>query len=119
MPKKTYKTILWLPIGAKEYWSTLMRGEVQFPYTVYKDDIIVAAYAKFKDGTQVMGGVKKSDSPDFNIKFFTVLDADGKAYPNGPIDCSDHEDFQGSRFIFILNEDESIEYHLSIKEKEV
>jgi hypothetical protein len=115
MPKKNYKTTLWLSIGAKEYWSSLMRGEVQFP-TMYRDDIIVAAYAKFKDGTQVMGGVKKSDSPDFNIKFFTVLDADGKAYPNGPIDCSDHEDFLGSGFKFILNDDESIEYHLSIKE---
>jgi hypothetical protein len=117
MKKKTYKATLLLPAGGKEYWSTIMHGEAQFPYTLYEDDIIVASYTQFKDGTQVIGGVRKSNSEDFNIKFFNVLDANGKVYPNWPIDCSDHEDFRGSGFVFILNDDESIEYNLTIQEK--
>ncbi len=118
MEKKTNEAILWLPTGAKEYWSTIMSGEAKFPYTLYEGDIIVAAYARFDDGTQVIGGVRKSNSDDFNIKFFHVLDASGSVYPDLPIDCSDHEDFRGSGFVFILNEDESVEYHLAIKEQE-
>jgi hypothetical protein len=118
MKKKTYKTTMLLPAGGQAYWSTIMYGEAKFPYKIYEGDIIVAAYARFKDGTQVIGGVKKSNSEDFNIKFFNVLDANGKVYSGWPIDCSDHEDFHGSGFIFILNDNEDIEYHLSIKEKE-
>jgi hypothetical protein len=108
---------MWLPTGAKEYWSSIMAGEAKFQDTYYEGDIIVAAYALFEDGTQVIGGVKKSNVEDFNIKFFTVLDSTGKAYSGWPIDCNDHEDFRHSGNIFILNDDESIEYHLSIKEK--
>jgi hypothetical protein len=118
MKKKTLKTTMWLPTGAKEYWSTIMSDEAKFPYELYEGDIIVAAYAAFKDGTQVIGGVKKAKEEGYNIKFFTVLDASGKAYSGWPIDCSDHEDFCQSGCIFILNDDESVEYHLSIQERQ-
>lgn len=118
MKKKIFKATMLLPVGGKDYWSTIMYGEAKFPYTLYEGDIIVAAYSQFKDGTQVIGGVRKSNSEDYNIKFFNVLDADGKVYSGWPIDCNDDEDFHGSGFIFILNEDENTEYHLSIKEKE-
>jgi hypothetical protein len=118
MKKKTIKATLLLPAGGKDYWSTIMYGEATFSYTLYEGDIIVAAYAQFKDGTQVIGGVRKANEEGYNIKFFNVLDASGKVYSGWPIDCSDHEDFRGSGFIFILNDDENIEYHLSIEEKE-
>lgn len=118
MRKKTYKATMLLPAGAKEYWSSIMYGEAKFPYEIYEGEIIVAAYAKFRDGTQVIGGVKKSDSEDYNIKFFNVLNPAGKVYPSWPIDCSDHEDFRHHGSIFILNDDESVEYELTIKEKE-
>jgi hypothetical protein len=119
MKKKTHKATLLLPTGGKEYWSTIMCGEAKFPYTLNEGDIIVAAYTQFKDGTQVIGGVRKSNSEDFNIKFFNVLDPDGKVYPDWPIDCSDHEDFRGSGYVFMLGGDESIEYQLVINEKMV
>lgn len=118
MENKTNEAILWLPTGGKDYWSTIMSGEAKFPHAHYESDIIVAAYARFDDGTQVIGGVRKSNSDDFNIKFFHVMDAAGIVYPNWPIDCSDHEDFRGSGFVFNLNNDESVEYHLAIKERE-
>jgi hypothetical protein len=118
MEKKTNEAILWLPTGAKEYWSTIMSGEAKFPYSLYEGDIIVAAYARFDDGTQVIGGVRKSNSDDFNIKFFHVMDALGNVYPDLPIDCSDHENFRSSGFGFILNEEGSVEYHLAMKEQE-
>ena len=118
MKKKTHKTTMQLPAGGMEYWSTIMYGEAKFPYTLYEGDIIVAAYARFKDGTQVIGGVRKAKEEDYNIKFFNVLDASGKVYSGWPIDCNDHEDFRGSGFNFFLNDDENIEYQLSIEEKE-
>ena len=116
--EKTHKATMMLPKGGKNYWTTIMYGEAKFDYTILEGEIIVAAYAKFEDGVQVIGGVKKSQGvSDPNYKFFIVLDADGKVYPNWPIDVSDHEDFQGSGFIFILNNDEDVEYHLDVKEK--
>jgi hypothetical protein len=116
-PKKTYKTTMYLPTNGHQDWSNIMYAETQFPYKIYPDEIIVAAYAKFRDGTQVIGGVKKAHDEDYNIKFFKVLDKKGMAYPDWPIDCSDHEDFHCKGFIFNLNDDETIEYHLSIVEK--
>lgn len=117
MQKTNYETTMWLPSGGKQYWSTIMSGEAKLPSELYQGDIIVAAYACFDDGTQVIGGVKKWDSDTYNIKFFTVLDASGKTYSGYPLDCSDHEDFLQTKYIFNLNGDESIEYHLSIAEK--
>jgi hypothetical protein len=117
MQKTTYKATMWLPSDGKQYWSTIMYGEAELPSDLNQGDIIVAAYACFDDGTQVIGGVKKGDSEAYNIKFFTVLDASGKAYPGYPLDCSDHEDFLHTRYIFNLNDDESIEYQLTIAEK--
>jgi hypothetical protein len=115
--KKTYKATMYLPVNGHQDWSNIMYGETKFPYKIYTDEMIVAAYAKFRDGTQVIGGVKKATDEDYNIKFFKVLDKNGMAYPDWPIDCSDHEDFHGKGFIFILNDDETIEYHLTIEEK--
>jgi hypothetical protein len=115
---KKNKATLLLPTGGMEYWSTIMCGEATFPHTLYEGDIIVAAYARFRDGTQVIGGVRKAKEEGYNIKFFNVLDASGKVYSGWPIDCSDHEDFRGSGFVFSLNDEGSTEYHLSIKEKE-
>jgi hypothetical protein len=116
-PKKTYKATLLLPTNGKQDWTNIMYGETKFAYKIYPDEIIVAAYAKFRDGTQVIGGVKKANDETYNIKFFKVLDKNGMAYPDWPIDCSDNEDFHGKGYIFILNDDETIEYHLDIVEK--
>lgn len=114
---KNFRTTMVLPTGAKTAWSSIMYGETPLPASLSPGDIIVAAWAKFRNGVQVIGGVRKSDSPDYNIKFFTVLDAAGQAYPNWPIDVSDHEDFHSHGFQFHLNEDESITYHLRLVEK--
>ena len=108
---------MWLPSDGKQYWSTIMSGEAALPSDLNQGDIIVAAYAGFDDGTQVIGGVKKWDSEAYNIKFFTVLDASGKAYSGYPLDCSDHEDFLHTGYIFNLNADDSVEYHLTVAEK--
>ncbi len=117
---KIHKATMMLPKGGKNYWTTIMYGEAKFDYKILEGEIIVAAYAKFEDGVQVIGGVKKSPGEsDPNYKFFTALDANGKVYPNDPIDVSDHQDFESSGIFFILNDDESIEYHLEVKEKTV
>ncbi len=117
MEKTIYEATMWLPSGGKQYWSTIMSGEAPLSAQFNQGDIIVAAYAQFTDGTQVIGGVRKWDADDYNIKFFTVLDAFGKAYADYPLDCSDHEDFLHTKHIFTINGDTHIEYHLTIKEK--
>ena len=117
MTKSNYTATMLLPTGTKEYWSSIMSCEAELDCTYYEGDIIVSADAQFEDGTKVIGGVRKSNSEDFNIKFFTVLDSSGKAYSSGTIDCSDHEDFRHSSYTFILNDDESIEYLLVIEEQ--
>ena len=68
----------------------------------------------------VASGVLKSDKPaEFNIKFCYTYDAQGSLIdsPYQPIDVSDHEDFMHHGYIFNLNDDESVEYVLNIKER--
>jgi len=109
-----------LPAGGKKAWTDIMQANVKISDNFYENQPIVMATAKFKTGIWVAGGVMKSDMPDeFNIKFFYTFEASGSLMESQPIDVSDHEDFMHSGYIFILNDDESVEYLLKIEERAV
>jgi hypothetical protein len=107
-----------LPPGGKENWSQIMQGAAPVPNDINTGAPIVMALARFKDGTQVAGGVFKSDTPtDYNVKFMWVLDANGRQYPGWPIDVSDDGDFLGKSYIFALTSDSEPTHLLKIVEK--
>ena len=107
-----------LPVGGKAEWTRIMRGEVPVHSSIEQGSPIVQASAVFSDGTVVIGGVSRSDTPaEYNNKFMWVFDAKGQRYPNWPIDVSDHEDFESNGVAFSLREDaEDEEYELNIVE---
>ena len=106
-----------LPKGGKQSWSLIMQGETPVPDKMNPGSPIVMAYARFDDGTQVAGGVYKSENPEYNVKFMWVFDADGNQYPGWPIDVSDDEDFDSSGYAFSLTDDpEDADYLLEIVE---
>ncbi|MBL7816686.1 MAG: hypothetical protein JNL70_16815 [Saprospiraceae bacterium] len=121
MEQKTiHEATLFLPPNAKTLWTAYMQAETPVPEGIYESQPIVMAVATFADGTWVAGGVMKSKEPDvYNIKFFNTFDANGNLItePRQPIDPSDHEDFHHGGCIFNLNDDESVEYHLTIVER--
>lgn len=107
-----------LPAGGMEAWSQIMQGATPVPDEIDTGSPIVMAWAHFDDGTQVAGGVCKSDTPtDFNVKFMWVLDRNGNQYPGWPIDSSDNEDFHNTAYSFSLTDDGEI-YLLNIVEAE-
>jgi hypothetical protein len=107
-----------LPVGGKAEWTRIMRGEVPVHDSIEQGSPIVQASAVFSDGTVVVGGVARSDTPaEYNNKFMWVFDAKGQRYPNWPIDVGDHEDFESNGVAFSLREDaEDEEYELNIVE---
>jgi hypothetical protein len=106
-----------LPKGGKKAWTKIMQGTATVPDELPAGDPVVMAYASFKDGTRVAGGVRKSDTPtDYNIKFMWVFDANGNRYPGWPIDVSDDEDFLQKAYSFSLTEGADAEYLLNIVE---
>jgi hypothetical protein len=118
--KKRYTATLRLPKGGKQAWTDIMQANVKISDNAYENQPLVMATAKFKNGIMVASGVLKSDSPaEFNIKFCYTFDAQGTLIdsPYQPIDVSDHEDFMHNGYIFNLNDDESVEYMLTIKER--
>jgi len=105
-----------LPAGGMEAWTQIMNGSTPVPEDISAGSPIVMAWARFQDGTQVAGGVFKSDTPtDFNVKFMWVLDPDGNQYPGWPLDVSDHETFFNSSYEFSLGSDDQI-YVLNVVE---
>ena len=79
-----------LPAGAKEAWTGLMRGSASVAGSIEQNTPIVQAHAVFADGTQVVGGVLKSDTPaEYNIKFMWVFNTKGERHPGWPIDVGD------------------------------
>jgi hypothetical protein len=112
-----YSANMVLPKGGKQAWTDIMQGSAPVPDELPVNDPIVMAYAQFKDGTRVAGGVSKSDTPtDYNIKFMWVFDANGKHYPGWPIDVSDDEDFLQRAYSFSLTEGADEEYLLNLVE---
>ena len=113
-----YLAVMTLPKGGKKAWSEIMYGNTPVPEQINTGSPIVMAYARYDDGTQVVGGVYKSEDPrDFNVKFMWVFDAEGNQYPGWPIDTSDEEDFFTMGYRFSLSEDdEEGKYQLSIVE---
>lgn len=110
-----------LPKGGKVAWTEIMQGTAEVPEEINQGSPIVMAWARFDDGTQVAGGVYKSDKPDdYNVIFMWVLDADGNQVPGWPIDVGDHEDFLNTSYSFSLSPDyeDNDEYLLRIVEKE-
>lgn len=107
-----------LPAGGKEAWTLIMQGNAAVPDEISVGSPVVMAWARFDDGTQVAGGVYKSDTPtDYNVKFMWVLDADGNQYPGWPIDVSDHEDFLNNGYLFSLTPDSDEVYLLNVVER--
>ncbi len=95
-----------LPAGGMEAWTQIMQGASPVPNEINTGSPIVMAWARFDDGTQVGGGVSKSETPtDYNVKFMWVLDANGNQYPGWPIDVSDDEDFLTTAYFFSLTPD--------------
>ena len=112
-----YTTNMTLPKGGKQAWTDIMQGQAPVPEELLSGDVIVMAYAVFEDGTQVAGGVSKSDTPtEYNIKFMWVFDANGNQYPGWPIDVSDNQDFLQNAYSFSLTEDVDDEYLLNVVE---
>ncbi len=106
-----------LPVGAKEAWTGLMRGSASVAGSIEQNTPIVQAHAVFSDGTQVIGGVLKSDTPaEYNIKFMWVFNAKGERHPGWPIDVGDHEDFKHAGYVFSLTEGVDEEYSLDVVE---
>jgi hypothetical protein len=106
-----------LPNGGKQAWTLIMQGQSPVPEQINTGAPIVMAHARFDDGTQVAGGVYKSDTPtDYNIKFMWVLDAKGNQYPGWPIDVSDDEDFLADSYRFSLIPGGEADYILNIRE---
>lgn len=107
-----------LPSGGKQAWTDIMQATAPIPDEIDTGSPIVMAWARFKDGTQVAGGVYKSDTPsDYNVKFMWVLDANGNRYPGWPIDVADHENFLHKAYTFTLTPDSEETYRLNIAEK--
>lgn len=106
-----------LPSGGKQAWTEIMQGTAPVPGEINTGSPIVMAWARFKDGTQVAGGVYKSDTPtDYNVKFMWVLDANGNQYPGWPLDVSDNQDFLAKAYVFTLTPDSEQTYRLNIAE---
>jgi len=104
-----------LPAGGKEYWTQLMQGSAPVPNEINAGSPIVMAWTRFDDGTQVGGGVYKSDTPDdYNIKFMWAFDAKGNQYPGWPIDVSDNEDFLANAYEFSIGD---TDYLLNVVEQ--
>jgi hypothetical protein len=114
-----FTTIMFLPQNGKQAWTDIMQGQATVPAELNTGSPIVMAYATFDDGTQVVGGVSKSDTPtDFNIKFMWVFDPNGNQYPGWPIDVSDDEDFLQTAYSFSITENVDGEYLLNIAESQ-
>jgi hypothetical protein len=108
-----YVARMLLPAGGSNAWTQIMQGAAPVPDEIDTGSPIVMAWARFDDGTQVAGGVYKSDTPtDYNVKFMWVLDANGNQYPGWPLDVSDHEDFSTGAYSFSLPQDEEQGTHL-------
>jgi hypothetical protein len=106
-----------LPAGGKQAWTQIMQGTATVPNEISAGSPIVMAWARFDDGTQVAGGVCKSDTPaDYNIKFMWAFDARGNRYPGYPIDVSDDEDFLARSYEFTLTPDAAQSYRLDVIE---
>jgi len=114
--KKT--ATLYLPKNGKEVWTSIMEGSSTISIDIYENQPIVQAFAQFRDGIKVVGGVYKSAQPEeYNIKFYYVFDKEGNMLPHR-IDPSDNEDFRESSRMFYLNEDDvGDQYVLYIKER--
>jgi hypothetical protein len=106
-----------LPPGGKQAWTEIMQGSAPVPEDINTGSPIVMAWARFKDGTQVAGGVCKSDTPtDYNVKFMWVLDAKGNQYPGWPLDVSDDQDFLAKAYAFSLTPDGDQTHLLNVAE---
>lgn len=113
-----YVTDMVLPEGGKQAWTLLMQGQSPVPDQINPGSPIVMANARFEDGTQVSGGVYKSDEPkEYNVKFMWVFDAKGNQYPGWPIDVSDQEDFLQKSYAFSLSGGDEAEYLLNVVER--
>jgi hypothetical protein len=100
-----------------EAWTQIMQGTAPVPDEIDTGSPIVMAWARFDDGTQVAGGVAKSDTPtENNDKFMWVLDANGTLYPGWPIDVSDNEDFHNSAYLFSVTDSDEATHLLEIVE---
>ena len=95
-----------------------MEGSSNISEDIYTNQPIVQASARFRDGTNVTGGVYISEEPEsYNIKFFYVFDKDGNMLPHR-IDPGDDEDFRENARRFYLNDEEvGDEYMLYIRER--
>lgn len=112
-----YVANLVLPAGGMQAWTRLMQGDSPVPDEINSGAPIVTAFARYPDGTRVLGGVYKSDSPsDYNIKFMWVFDSQGNQYPGWPIDVSDEQDFLNQRYTFSLAPHSQALYRLNIVE---
>jgi hypothetical protein len=108
---------LLLPAGGKQAWTQIMQGTGTVPNEINAGSPIVMAWARFDDGTQVAGGVYKSDTPaDYNVKFMWAFDPKGNQYPGYPIDVSDDEDFLARSYEFTLTPDAGQSYRLDVVE---
>ncbi|MDB5672423.1 MAG: hypothetical protein JWO25_3382 [Alphaproteobacteria bacterium] len=106
-----------LPAGGMEAWTQIMQGAAPVPDEINPGSPIVMAWTRFDDGTQVGGGVCKSDtSTDYNVKFMWVLDSNGGQYPGWPIDVGDDQDFLTASYAFSLTPDGEESHVLEVVE---
>jgi hypothetical protein len=107
-----------LPAGGMEAWTKIMQGIVPVPEQINTGSPVVMATARYDDGTQVVGGVYKYNTPtEYNVKFMWVFDVNGNQYPGWPIDVSDDQDFFNTAYEFTLVPDSGISYLLNIVEE--
>lgn len=117
-PAPQHVANLVLPAGGMQAWTRLMQGDSPVAKDINSGSPIVTASARYSDGTLVLGGVYKSDSPtDYNIKFMWVFDSQGNQYPGWPIDVSDEQDFLNQRYTFSLPPNSHELYRLNIVER--
>jgi hypothetical protein len=116
---ESYTAVMTLPKGGKQAWTDIMQGTTPVPNKILTGSPIVMAISTvYGDGTWVVGGVLKSESPtEYNSIFMWAFDRNGNQYPFWPIDMSDNEDFFTTKLYFSLEVDAvENEYVLDIVE---
>jgi hypothetical protein len=119
MSDPQYTAVMTLPKGGMQAWTDIMQGTTPVPAKIFTGSpIVMAISTAYADGTRVVGGVLKSESPtEYNSIFMWAFDRNGNQYPFWPIDMSDNEDFFTSALYFSLEVDgEEEEYLLNIVE---
>jgi len=114
MTTNNRKATMIIPKNGEKIWTDLMQTPKPLPAGVSEGELLVASYAKFPDGTMVVGGIA-AGTKDYNYPLFIVFDSDYNRVVDGGIDPGDWEDFYVTDIDFSLTTDGEL-YTLTIEE---